>query len=153
MYRTGDLVRWGEDGQLQYLGRADEQVKIRGYRIELGEVRSALARVDGGGTRRGDRPRGPRRRQTARRVCHRKRRPRGSLAQLAEQLPPYMVPAAVVVLAAMPLTANNKLRHPRVAGARIPKREHRIPGSGQCGRGDLWQGIYAEVLGLERGRR
>ncbi|MDQ7903606.1 amino acid adenylation domain-containing protein [Phytohabitans sp. ZYX-F-186] len=113
MYRTGDLVRFRPDGELEYLGRADHQVKIRGYRIELGEIEERLlrqpevrdavvvAREDGAGEKW----------LAAYVVGHEgKQVEQGRLRDfLAEALPPYMVPAAFVVLDALPLNAAGKV--------------------------------------------
>ena len=46
LYRTGDLVRMRQDGEIQYIGRADQQIKLRGFRIELGEIEAVLLRHD-----------------------------------------------------------------------------------------------------------
>ena len=152
MYRTGDLVCWGAEGQLRYLGRADEQVKIRGYRIELGEVRAALAGLDGVGQAvviaREDRPGDKRLVGYVTESVTGAVDPAGVRAALAERLPAYMVPAAVVVMAALPLTVNGKLDT-----RALPAPEYREGDRYRAPAGaveEILAGIYARVLGLER---
>jgi thioester reductase-like protein len=148
MYRTGDLVRWGADGQLEYVGRADEQVKIRGYRIELGEVRTALAGLDGvkqaAVIAREDRPGDKRLVGYLTGTTN----PTTARNALAKRLPAYMVPAAVVVLDVLPLTPNGKLDTRALPAPEYQNVDrYRAPTTPTE---EILADIYAQVLGLER---
>jgi glycopeptidolipid biosynthesis protein len=147
MYRTGDLVSWGADGQLRHLGRSDEQVKIRGYRIELGEIQVALAALDGVNQAaviaREDRPGDKRLVGYITGIAD----PTEIRTALADRLPAYMVPAAVVVLPAIPLTASGKLDKRALPAPEYTTGEYRAPANAVE---EILAGIYAQVLGMER---
>ncbi|MFG3101441.1 amino acid adenylation domain-containing protein [Streptomyces sp. NPDC048182] len=152
MYATGDRGRRRADGQVVYLGRTDAQVKIRGHRVELGEVEAALAGHPGvaqaaavarpgpGGDKRllgyvvpapGTALDGP-----------------AVLDRLAETLPAHLLPSAVVVLDALPLTGNGKTDR-----AALPEPDfaagagHREPATGTE---RLLCALFADILSLPR---
>ncbi|WP_405179559.1 amino acid adenylation domain-containing protein [Nocardia sp. NBC_01377] len=137
LYRTGDLVRRAEDGgAIEYLGRVDFQVKVRGFRIELGEIDNALTAhptVDYAATLGKTLPSG----QTAlvAYVLPHEVRPHehaavdtaALTAHLAESLPAYMIPAAIVVLEQIPLNAVGKLDRAALPEPVFAVREFRAP--------------------------
>ncbi|MGW5617087.1 condensation domain-containing protein [Streptomyces sp. NPDC003877] len=154
LYRTGDLARLLPDGTVEFLGRADQQVKIRGFRVEPGEIEAAaralpgvrraavVARQDGTVPRRlvayvepgPDAATGP--------------DPAALRHALAERLPAPLVPAAVVVLPALPLTPSGKLDRralpaPDFTGSSTFDPPRTEPEKVLCG-------LFAEVLDVER---
>ncbi|MFJ3928566.1 amino acid adenylation domain-containing protein, partial [Streptomyces sp. NPDC090022] len=151
LYRTGDLVRWRPDGNLEYLGRADDQVKVRGFRIELGEVRAAVAAHP----------------QVAQAVVVARQESAGDTLLAAyvvgvegavglpasvrefvgRQLPGHMVPSAVTVLDALPLTANGKLDRAALPAPEYTRGTGRGPVTLQE---ELLCAVFAQVLGLEK---
>ena len=113
LYKTGDLGRYLPDGKIEFLGRVDNQVKIRGYRVELGEIEKVLAQhPDVGENVVLARPLETGEKQL---VAYIVPQSTGGCTSseirrfLAQRLPEYMLPSAVVWLTELPLTANGKV--------------------------------------------
>jgi hypothetical protein len=153
LYKTGDLARFRPDGEMEFVSRVDDQVKIRGIRIELGEIRSILSRhpdvrqstvVAVGDSSEGKR--------LVAYVAPKAEEARSSADLrnfLKRQLPDYMIPAAFVMMEALPLTPSGKVNRQALPAADHTTVEKtfvapRTPVE------KILAVIWAEVLGLER---
>ncbi len=152
VYRTGDRARWMADGTIEFLGRTDEQVKIRGFRIEPGEIEAVLAAHDAVRDAvvivREDVP-GDRRlvgyvvAADASAVT-----PAELRAHLKARMPEYMVPSAVVVLDAIPLTPSGKVARRALPAPEGGEAEGYV--APRSAAEEILAGIFADVLRVER---
>ncbi|GAA2477041.1 amino acid adenylation domain-containing protein [Streptomyces longisporus] len=149
MYRTGDLAVRDPDGQLRFLGRVDHQVKVRGFRVELGEIEAVLtqhqdvakAAAAVSADHRGENQLVA----YAVAVAGRTITSATLRAHLARTLPAHMVPAAIVVLDALPLTTSGKLDRKALPAPGAPAPAHGVPRTEPELR---LRTIVADVLGL-----
>ena len=155
MYRTGDVARWTAEGVIEYLGRSDDQIKLGGNRIELGEIEAVLSacegvsqaavdvRDDAGGGRRivgyfvpaaGAAVDVARVRRT-----------------LAERLPPYMIPASLTSLDALPTTSSGKVDRRALPAPARRRGELEVPyvAPRSAAERELAE-LFAEVLQIDR---
>ncbi|KUF18775.1 non-ribosomal peptide synthetase [Streptomyces silvensis] len=154
MYRTGDIVRWSGDGELHFVGRADDQIKIRGFRVEPAEIEARLTAhpavaeavvslyAQGG-----------HKRLAAHLVPAPGARVPGAAElreRLAADLPDYMLPAAFVTVPELTLTANGKVdrrRLPEPDWSTTGDTAYRAP---RAGAEQILSEIWADVLGVAR---
>ncbi|WP_319435928.1 amino acid adenylation domain-containing protein [Mycobacterium sp. RTGN5] len=128
MYRTGDLVRRDRDGALCFIGRADAQIQVRGHRVEPGEIEAVLEEVPGV--------------RHAHVAVHRQAAGPRLIAYVAgdvavpelrsllrNRLPRYMMPHRLVVVGAIPLTANGKVDESALAAGTTPDEAPELPGT------------------------
>jgi mycobactin peptide synthetase MbtF len=128
MYRTGDLVRRDGDGALSFIGRADAQIQVRGHRVEPGEIEAVLEEVPGV--------------RHAHVAVHRQAAGPRLIAYVAgevavldlrsllrNRLPRYMMPHRLVVVDAIPLTANGKVDEAVLAAATTTDETPELPGT------------------------
>ncbi|MBB5542034.1 non-ribosomal peptide synthetase [Paraburkholderia fungorum] len=154
LYRTGDRVKLRADRRLAFLGRLDDQVKIRGYRVEPGEVSAALRALEGVAQ------------AETLAVEHEGRLRLASFvapsdgarldepalrAALAARLPDYMVPAVMLIVAALPVTANGKVDRAALrALAAAPAPAVAEGGAPQGATEEALAAVWKEVLKAER---
>ncbi len=157
LYRTGDIVRWSADGELVYLGRADEQVKLRGLRVEPGEIRHAILATelsdltisDAAVIVREDNPGDQR--LVAYLVSEQPASDDAITAlnqSLTDQLPDYMIPVAWVVLERLPLTVNGKLNRAALPAPEMNTGDDYV--APQTPQQQALCEVFATVLKLER---
>jgi amino acid adenylation domain-containing protein len=152
MYRTGDLARWRAGDTLEFVGRNDHQIKIRGFRIELDEIEARLVehpdvraavvvcREDAPGDQR----------LVAYITGDERLSPEALRAHLTKRLPEYMVPAAYVVLDALPHTANGKLDRRALPAPETDAFGARAYEAPQGETEVLLARLWGELLGIER---
>ena len=154
LYRSGDLARFKSNGELEFLGRADNQVKIRGFRIELGDIESALRQHgqirEAAVVVHADDATG-----SKRLIAYCVRAGQGELqtadlqSYLKTKLPDYMVPAVYSFMDELPLTAHGKVDYRALPAVEV-RDSLAVYIAPRTPTEQLLANIWQEVLGVER---
>lgn len=125
LYRTGDRVVRQQDGEIRFVGRADNQIKLRGYRIELGEIESVLMSHPDVGETAAVIQRSPAGETRIAAYCTVRKNAStdraGLLRYLRRQVPEHMIPATLRIMDALPVGASGKLDRQKLSGWTEPE--------------------------------